>query len=551
MAVTKEDIAKQYIAYYDRAPDYDGLSYWINTDSTLDEISASFADQQETADKYPFTLTSEELVNTIYQNVFNRDADTEGLAYWVAALDDGSITRSQMIIAVVNGAQGRDQRTLDNKVVVGLDYANNELNDLENAAMVMDGISDDIDTVVAAREQIDGWAQDAVTINYTTQRDLVVGTDSENRFEGLINGTQVPGANADTFQEMDVTDGGEGEDTLHITSDITADRISEPSSLYNVENVQVTQNGNNTLMLDATNFDESITTVVSDSSATALGDIFFGVQADGHALKAVANIELGAKNGGVETTVVYENDVVSSVANSAEITLLNGVAQTFTSSNISAPVAIESYTIHTTGSGNQALTLNDLATTTIKVDGKAQLSLIDGIGFVTKVDASTATGSLIFTPKAADALVMGGKGSDVLTGATDSILIGGLGDDTLIAGGSGTIFSYTKYTDSTLNSTDSLIGFRAGSDTINVTEAVRNSGHNATDAAVTAITASVKSLGEGEAYSSSATAGVTHAYQDTVTNYLYVDINQDNIFNQDTDLVIDAGTLLLAGDLIV
>jgi hypothetical protein len=551
MAVTRTDIAEQYIAYYDRAADESGFEFWLDSPLSIEEISASFAQQQETADKYPFTMTTTELVDQVYMNVFNREADDEGLSYWVGALDGGLVTRSEMIIAIVNGATGDDQRTLDNKSVIAIDYANSGLNDYDNAVSVMDGVTSDAETVIAAREQIDNWAEEMATIKYTIERDLLLGTDNDNTFEGLVNGTAVPGANADTFQEIDVTDGGEGKDTLHIISDITADRITEKSTVYNVEVLKVTQNGSDTLMVDATNFDDKITTLATDSAATASGDIFFGLQADGHALKSIANIELGAKNGGVATTVVYENDVVSSVANSAEITLLNGVAQTLTSANISAPVAIEKYTIHTTGSGNQALTINDLATKTIEVDGKARLALTDGIGFVTKIDASASIGSIEFAAKAADALVIGSKGDDTLAGATNSTLVGGSGSDNLIAGASGTVFSYFDKHDSTRSDMDHIIGYSAGSETINVTEAIRSSGFNATDAPVNVISTGTIALVEGAAYTSNSGPGTTHAYQDTTTNYLYVDLNQDNEFNSASDLVIDIGGTILAGDLIV
>jgi len=551
MAVTRTDIAEQYIAYYDRAADEGGFEFWLDSSLSIEEISASFAQQQETADKYPFTMTTTELVNQVYMNVFNREADSEGLAYWVDALDNGLVTRSEMIIAIVNGATGDDQRTLDNKSVVAIDYAQNGLNHYDNAVSVMDGVTSDAETVIAARDQIDKWAEEMATIKYTIDRDLLLGTDNDNIFEGVVNGTAVPGANADTFQEIDVTDGGGGEDTLHIISDITADRITEKSTVYDVEVLKVTQNGDNTLMVDATNFDDKITTLVTDSAAIASGDIFFGLQADGHALKSIANIELGAKNGGVATTIVYENDVVSSVADSAEITLLNGVAQTLTSANISAPVAIEKYTIHTTGSDNQALTINDLATKTIVVDGKARLALTDGIGFVTKVDASASTGSIEFAAKASDVLAIGSKGDDTLAGATNSTLVGGSGSDNLIVGGNGTTLSYFNKYDSTKSDTDHIIGFRAGSDTINVTEAIRSSGHNATDAAVAQVDQGNSALAEGAAYSTNSGAGTTHAYQNTTNNYLYVDINQDNLFSSSTDLVIDVGAGVLAGDIIV
>ena len=107
-----------------------------------------------------------------------------------------------------------------------------------------------------------------------------------------------------------------------------------------------------------------------------------------------------------------------------------------------------------------------------------------------------------------------------------------------------------------MTATDIITDFNTGPDLINVTEAVRTSQGPAagTDAAMLAANydnTKAVGLAEGAAYIAGGVAGVTHGYQDTATNLLYIDVNQDNIFNAADDLVINAGAAVANTDIIV
>lgn len=46
---TDNNVAKLYVATFNRVPDSEGLDYWINNSGlTLEEIAQSFFDQEET-----------------------------------------------------------------------------------------------------------------------------------------------------------------------------------------------------------------------------------------------------------------------------------------------------------------------------------------------------------------------------------------------------------------------------------------------------------------------------------------------------------------------
>ena len=159
--VTEEQVAQIYVATFDRAPDADGLKYWVNSGLTIEEIAESFFEQPETKKKYPDTLPNALFVRTIYSNLFDRSADDDGVAYWTERLEDGSISRGQMILAITRGAQnsgyGPDKTILDNKTEVGLYYAQQGLNDPVSAKRSLEGVGASSSSTKRAIQQIDRW----------------------------------------------------------------------------------------------------------------------------------------------------------------------------------------------------------------------------------------------------------------------------------------------------------------------------------------------------------------------------------------------------------
>ena len=125
-----------YIGYFGRAGDPAGDSYWLSQLSSgaisSSGMAASFAVQTEAIGQYPFlanpsTATQAQIasfIQSVYQDLFNRTADSGGLAYWQNNLTtnlgnpqaDGAF-----ILAVIDGAQGSDQATIADKVTVA-DY---------------------------------------------------------------------------------------------------------------------------------------------------------------------------------------------------------------------------------------------------------------------------------------------------------------------------------------------------------------------------------------------------------------------------------------------
>ncbi len=144
------NVTRLYIATFDRAPDADGLKYWVEESGLyLEEIAMSFFDQSETQAKYPDGYSNEDFIKSIYKNLFNRNPDTAGLAYWQDALDQKLIPRSLFILAITNGAIDDDKKILDNKTAVGLAFATAGATDIDQAYTLMQHVTADEESTLA------------------------------------------------------------------------------------------------------------------------------------------------------------------------------------------------------------------------------------------------------------------------------------------------------------------------------------------------------------------------------------------------------------------
>jgi len=151
---TEQELAKLYVATFNRAPDSAGLDYWVASGLKLSQIAQSFFDQEETQELYPTGTINRDFIKSVYLNLFNRIPDDAGWDYWENELDTGSFSKNSFIQALINGALdtdvSKDASILTNKGSVGLSFAKAGLNDVTDAKTIMTGVNDDINTLNSA-----------------------------------------------------------------------------------------------------------------------------------------------------------------------------------------------------------------------------------------------------------------------------------------------------------------------------------------------------------------------------------------------------------------
>src|SRR5690606_25363298 len=99
-----DEVQKIYIAYYGRPADPVGLNFWANklsaADGNLDEIIDAFGNSAESTALYNGASDSAK-ISQIYQQLFNRAPEAEGLNYYVQLLANGQATLATIALDVL------------------------------------------------------------------------------------------------------------------------------------------------------------------------------------------------------------------------------------------------------------------------------------------------------------------------------------------------------------------------------------------------------------------------------------------------------------------
>ncbi len=95
-----------YEAVLGRAPDLEGLGYWINdmdNGVSLTTIASGFIASKEFKDKYGANPSYETYINLLYQNILDRAPDAEGLNYWVSNMQKGTDSPAAVLASFSEG----------------------------------------------------------------------------------------------------------------------------------------------------------------------------------------------------------------------------------------------------------------------------------------------------------------------------------------------------------------------------------------------------------------------------------------------------------------
>ena len=164
MATTSAQIQQLYVAYLGRAADKAGLDYWLaatnSTDTTpakltLDDLRTNFTTQQTEYTSVYGGLTREETVVKIYNNLFGRAPDADGLTYWTTG-GGASVSTDLLLTSFINGASADDSKVVTNKVLVAEVYTSAAGTNFASAdaKSVISGVTSDYSTVGTALEKL-------------------------------------------------------------------------------------------------------------------------------------------------------------------------------------------------------------------------------------------------------------------------------------------------------------------------------------------------------------------------------------------------------------
>jgi hypothetical protein len=256
MAVTLDQLEQLYLAYFGRPADFNGVAFYTADPTvTILDVAATFGSSAESQALYGpgFNVS---VINAIYQNLFNRDADPEGLLFWSQAVARGDVTPAGAALAILQGAKNADATMIANKLAAATAFTNalNTAPEIlgyagQNAAALartqLHSVTDDASTLTAYVGSVDSLINAVIgvggtigqTLSLTKSTDSVDLTTNSQTIDTVRGVIDAATAGNSTYSAGDVIKGnGKTIVDLAVTSGGTTDFVT----MSNVKTVHFT-----------------------------------------------------------------------------------------------------------------------------------------------------------------------------------------------------------------------------------------------------------------------------------------------------------------------
>jgi V8-like Glu-specific endopeptidase len=98
-----------YKAAFNRAPDADGMGYWLfqkDDGANIIGIAQGFVNAPEFTTRYGLNPSNADYVNNLYLNVLDRVGEPDGVTYWNEQLDAGNISKAELLVLFATLPEG-------------------------------------------------------------------------------------------------------------------------------------------------------------------------------------------------------------------------------------------------------------------------------------------------------------------------------------------------------------------------------------------------------------------------------------------------------------
>lgn len=261
-----------YIALFGRPADPQGLEYFNQVTQNGANLSGigDLTSTKEYQDRFT-GKSNAEVVKAIYLSLFNREPDAQGLAFFVNALEKGTFSINTIAIAVLDGAQGSDRDIISNKEAAANLFTRSLDTPREIAAYVGNAAAEkgrgflstvtadkaSVPTVTAVDKSVGDILSPPASVGggggagtppgqtfiLTTGIDKLTGEAGNDTFKGVVGDT------TSTFNSGDILDGGEGTDTLILTTEGNVSGLPTGVTVRNIEKL-VFSNDQQVMRLD-------------------------------------------------------------------------------------------------------------------------------------------------------------------------------------------------------------------------------------------------------------------------------------------------------------
>lgn len=464
-----DTVQKIYIAFYQRPADPAGLRYWAQRAEAAGSEAAvinAFANSAEATDLYgPIDNdTIGDVIDSLYQALFNRAPDEAGKTFYVQAFQNGELTAGNIALAVLNAAQGDDRVAIDNKLTVANEFTAQvdgrdltdpafgtgstfavtyNADDVEAARAILAGVTADPATVLSPagvtdvlKEQIADEGDAIENENSGNTFTLTVGVDTVAGTSGndVINALSVnpaTGVEGTTLNDFDSIDGGAGRDTLNVYLAAGEDGNINAQQVGTVRNVEVVniygQAGVDAVEGDGED-DAGTPAIPAVTLATADASKYQGVE-EFWQINAATNVtKLGEGTAAGFRNIEGALSVAAADAAKSATVALDKVsdASTLTVSGTAlAAVTVAGTVVDAGTDGVDSIALNitagkDVQTVTVNTAVASTLVVGNtGTKAVNTVDASASTGDISYVGGETVNAITTGTGDDTVTIGTE------------------------------------------------------------------------------------------------------------------------------------
>ena len=348
-----------YVAYYGRPADSAGQTYWAERADAEGQgaILDAFGNSEEFTQEYG-DLGNEELVDSLYQQLFGRSADAEGQSYYAGVLASGDKSLSEIAVTIMNAAQGSDVDAIDAKTEVAQYYTDHvaegeyEVDAAQSLVAEVDGETSEQE-IAAAKAEVDASTGDEQTPPADEQIQVVDGSEitADNRSFSLGDNQAIRFTGVDSSETINV-DGLTADKTLMVEGSenitLNLDTGSAASGQLAIEDSAVTLSG---IQQDST-----LTSLAVDAAGSTSLDLNESLAGP------LQNLEITGDSGSFELT----GAVVGSAENGAEID-----ASGYGGDVTIGDGVLDNATSVTTGSGDDTLTVDEISggDTALAIDG--------------------------------------------------------------------------------------------------------------------------------------------------------------------------------------
>jgi hypothetical protein len=458
---SKAFLQQAYLAYFGRPADVSGLAYYA--DQSEAQVKAAFSASPESQAFFGSMAVAAQ-INTIYNNLFNRDAEPAGLTYWSQEIGSGRLTLADAAMGILAGAQNDDKVAVANKLAASeaftaaLDTTAEILGYAGSAAVAparaflaaVDATAASLTTatagVAAAVVSVTtaGSVVSGQTFTLTTGLDTIMGTAGNDTINAYAFNV-VTGADVTTLNSVDSIDGGAGIDTMFI--EIKTNGGSPAANLNgalqgtiaNVEIFNIEQTAAATAVaVDASKLGAAAQQIWQIGKAGSVTNLAATTTAGFKNIST--NVSAAAATGVASVAVALDGLLDSNGSPSAATVVavsgdaLNAVTVTGTvkDGNDSGTTVGQIALAATVGKDVQTLTVNTAvgATVTVTTDSTSTKAF-------TTLDASASTGAITFggtSVNNASPAVTGVKVTSITTGSGNDVVT--LRADTNAASGS-------------------------------------------------------------------------------------------------------------------